>query len=352
MLKNKLFASRIVEGKTLKTVDEIIRPAAEKLIESEKKSHSDDETKIPTFEQACFIIGLKALRSMSDETEELRERKKEIRLFLWDKISNYASSEYIKFTEGRQMCNDSYADAYQSLFMIFLEKLDGYDATKNTPTTYFKCHFRAEICKYLRNDITHLTGNDQANIRKIKAAEAYFDSQNIDYTIEMLAQRTGLSVPVVQNAIIYAHNCNYTNVEDAFGVASKAKTPEQEFLQKEMVETVKESLECLSDKEKEYILTAFFSKEADKFVYGTEDKEASVKEELPIKAVAELMGVTPAEATLLRTTALRKLNGLKELQSWNHHLKKKTEKRQIRLQDTATDMMQNNMLSAFGNLSN
>lgn len=331
----------------MKTVADIIEPAAEKLIEKEKKSHIGEDAKIPTFEQACFIIGLNFIRSMGDEANE---RKKEIRSFLWDKICNYAQKEYFRFTAGRQMCNDSFADAYQSLFMIFLEKLDDYDATKNAPSTFFKCHFRAEICKYIRTDITHLTGNDQANIRKIKAAEAYFDSQNIDWTIEMLAQRTGLSIPVAKNAIIFAHNGNYANIEDAYTLAAKQKTPEQEYLAKEQEETIKNALEYLAEKEKQYIITAFFSAEADKFVYGTEDTEASIKEELPIKTVAELMHITPAEATLLRTTALRKLNTLKELQPYNNHLKKKTEKRQITLQDTATDIMQNNMINMFMNM--
>lgn len=316
-------------------------------MESEKKKHPDDETKIPSEQQACFIIGQKAIKALPDNKEGL-EKKNEIRMFLWGKICNYGIKEYKRFTEGRTMCNDSFSEAYASMQLIFFEKLETYDATKNSPTTFFQPHFRYEICRYIRNDITHLTGNDQANIRKIKNAEAYFDSQNIDWTIEMLAARTGLSVPVTKNAIIYAHNGNYANIEDAYDLASKQKTPEQEYIEKEQQETIKNALSFLSEKEQQYIEIAFFSAEADKFVYGTEDTEASSKEELPMKKVAEIMGITTSEATLLRTTALRHLSALKELQPYNHHLKKKTEKRQIKLQDTATDMMQNNLLSAFG----
>ena len=328
----------------MKTVAEVIETAAEKLIVSQKEASGGDESKVPTFEQACFIIGLNFIRSMGDDMDE---QKKDIRAFLWNKISNYAMAEYQKFTAGRQMCNDSYADAYQSMFLVFLEKLNDYDATKNAPSTYFKCHFRSQISKYIRQDITHLTGNDQANIRKIKAAEAYFDSQNLEYDLEMLAKRAGLSPQVAKNAILYAHNGNYANIEDAYSLASKRMTPEQEFLAKEKEDGIQNALEYLSEKEKKYIYTAFFSKEADQFVYGTDEVEASVKEELPIKRVAEIMGISPNEATLLRTTALRKLNTIKELQPYNNHLKKKTEKRQVKLQDSATDVMQNNILNTF-----
>lgn len=328
----------------MKTVAEIIEPAAEKLILAQRKANVDETSKVPTFEQACFIIGLNFIKSMG---EDMNEQKKEIRAFLWDKICNYAIAEYNKFTVGKQMCNDSYADVYQSMFMIFLEKLEDYDPYKNAPSTYFKCHFRSEISKYIRQDISHLTGNDQANIRKIKAAEAYFDSQNLDYDIEMLAKRAGLSIQVAKNAILYAHNGNYANIEDAYSLATKKKSPEQEYLAKEQEKTIKEALEYLSEKEKKYIYTAFFSEEADRFVYGTDEIEASVKEELPIKRVAEIMGITPSEATLIRTTALRKLNNIKELQPYNHHLKKKTERRQVKLQDSATDVMQNNILNTF-----
>lgn len=152
-------------------------------------------------------------------------------------------------TQKYRLPNDSFADLCQDMAIIFYEKYRSYDPTRSTPTTYFVRYFKQVISEYLIKNVHKLSQYDANNVLKIRRAIAQYEEMGIQWTEEMLATRTGLSLKVVKSTLFYGYASNYAQIEDALDLQSHFKTPEENLTEKEGQDALIRALLQNTDKE-------------------------------------------------------------------------------------------------------
>lgn len=208
-----------------------------------------------TKEQNIFYVGLKKLDYYDDQKahrdlsyEELKEIDT-IKALLFGTVRNYGIDLARKMTQKYRLPSDSYADLCQDMAIIFYEKYRSYNPARSTPTTYFVRYFKQVISKYLIENIHKLSQYDANNVLKVRKAIAQYEEMGIQWTEEMLATKTGLSLKVVKSTIFFAYASNYAQIEDALDLQSHLKTPEETLTEKEGQDTLIRALFQNTDKE-------------------------------------------------------------------------------------------------------
>lgn len=208
-----------------------------------------------TREQTIFYVGLKKLdyydELKSQRNLSYREMKEidTIKAFLFGTVRSYGIDLARKMTQKYRLPNDSFADLCQDMAIIFYEKYRSYDPTRSTPTTYFVRYFKQVISEYLIKNVHKLSQYDANNVLKIRRAIAQYEEMGIQWTEEMLATRTGLSLKVVKSTLFYGYASNYAQIEDALDLQSHFKTPEENLTEKEGQDALIRALLQNTDKE-------------------------------------------------------------------------------------------------------
>lgn len=192
-----------------------------------------------TKEQIVFekgIQGLKKYEAISKKrelTDKEIEQTKNIKRILFEHVSKFAIKEAHAMLTYYNLPNDAYSDIYQEMALIFYDHLLEYNPLLSTPTTFFVRYFKEVARNYILNDVIHMSQYHATNIRKVKSAIIFYNSIGVPYTIDMIANRTGLSHKVVSNTIKLAYNAQYANVDEELNMQSSVQTPEEQLLENE-----------------------------------------------------------------------------------------------------------------------
>ena len=219
-----------------------------------------NEEKRLSFEQGEFLRGKRRLnylrnKPISEITERDRLEEDKIRAYLWSIVKRFAMNEAQRKMGMHRLPSDAKQDIEEDMALIFFEKLDSYDPTQSTPTTYFVRYFHQAIHAYLLTDSEHLSQYDAANLRKVRMAIAYYERNGIHWTEEMLANKTGLSVKVVRNTIRLGATTIRSGEDDAVNQASPIPDPESAVIDQEVKNALYRTLEeALTNDELELIL--------------------------------------------------------------------------------------------------
>ena len=268
-----------------------------------------DEKVTLTKEQQVFFLCMKKMKMLEDEGNIIEFNK--IRFFLWEKIKLFAKKEMFRMA-GNYTTAEERMDIEQDMALIFFEKLPFYDPLRTTPTTYFVRYFREQISKYLRNNKAHLTQYDANNARKISAAIAEYNQCGIQYTLDMLSTRTGLTQKVIKSTIQYSANAKLASVEEAYSLCAKELTPEEE-------------LRLLSLR-----------------------INVNGRKEMPFDKIAECTGIPIREVKATINRVICRLNQDTELRKqFRNHNPYSCVVKPISLQDTAGDIIQDQMLESL-----
>ena len=219
-------------------------------------------TEAMTDEQSKFVIG-KTLLERYDRISQTRGlsntekmRIDEIKKELFTLVVKYGMSLAHERMQKMRLSSDAYMEITQDLARIFYEKLDAYDPTLSTPTTYFKPYFNQVITEYLTRYSQNLKAHDAKNLGILNAAIRDYELKGIKWDEQMLSTRTGLSAKQVSKTLKFANNSIRGNIEDAAYVQSKEPTPEEHYITEERQNTIITTLmKELSHDEYDFFLT-------------------------------------------------------------------------------------------------
>lgn len=192
-----------------------------------------------TKEQIIFqkgITGLKkyeSIRKKRELTEKEFEQVQNIKRILFEYVSRFAIKEAHAMLNYYNLPNDAYSDIYQEMALMFYTHLLDYDPTETTPTTFFVRYFKEVARNYILGNVIHMSQYHATNIRKVRTAINFYNSLGIPYTVDMIANKTGLSHKVVNNTIKLAFNAKYVNIDDEYNLQSNVQTPEEMLLEYE-----------------------------------------------------------------------------------------------------------------------
>ena len=194
------------------------------------KNHSLTEAQMTFYARKKKYCALKEKRESGEPLsyeDELEEEKLKTDLFA--SVLKFGMREAKKTFMHYQVDSDAYLEIQQDFAEKFYEKLDSYDPLKSTPTTFYIRYFREAISNYLSKNTLHLSQYDVKNSRKIAEAIQFFDKQGIQWTENMIADHTGLTLKVVKSTLQYRQNANYANIDDEefTQLASGMQSPEE-----------------------------------------------------------------------------------------------------------------------------
>lgn len=171
-------------------------------------------------------------------------------------MERYAYSVAKRILERYNIPNDAYDDIMQSMFLKFYEKLQSYDPTESTPTTYFTCYFKETAYEYMSKEILHLKKHDIYCIAKIYAAVSKLENEGICWTYSMLVAETGLSEKKIRTAFLIAGGARYQQLEEALN--SGTRSPEQILDQKEILLIIEGEIQQTLSKDEQKLLKMRF----------------------------------------------------------------------------------------------
>ncbi len=152
-----------------------------------------------------------------------------------------------------------------------IKAIDRYDENKARFSTYAYIKIRGEILDYLRK----LDFLPRSVRGKVKAKE-----------LEETREEAALFISIEENLF---RNNDKLKLKDI--LSSEEKTPEERTIAVELKERLVKALNQLSDKEKLVLQLIFV-------------------EELDLKSVSDILGVSVSRISQIKTSALRKLKGL------------------------------------------
>lgn len=294
------------------------------------------ESKTMTKEQEKFIVG-KRLLSKFDEIKKTREltpdekmKEDKIKEQLYSTVVKYGMQLAKKRMESYAKENGAYQDIMQEMATIFFEKLPAYDPYRTTPTTFFKVYFNQVISEYLHRYSQHLKSHDAKNLTLINKAIQEYEAKGIEWDVNMLHNRTKLSIPQIKKTIQFSRNSVRAPIEDAEIMKSKQPTPEEYYLQNERHNTlIKELTKELNPKEVEFFLAK---------VNLDGEKDITYKE------LAKRFGLTHKDAKQKYNNIVTKLASNKNIQTYRYNTKRKKKQNvysdTIQLNDAAGSIME------------
>lgn len=284
-----------------------------------------------TKEQQVFFLCMKKLKALEEETNISEINK--IRFFLWEKIKLFARKEMYRMA-GNYTTAEERMDIEQDMALIFFEKLPFYDPLRTTPTTYFVRYFREQISKYLRNNKIHMTQYDANNARKISAAIAEYNQKGIQYTLDMLSTKTGLTQKVIRSTIQFSANAKQANVEEAYSLCSKELTPEERVEKKEREETLYKAIMRNTNNDELQLLSLRIN------ING--------KKEMPFDKISECTGIPIREVKSTINRVICRLNQDKELRKqFRNYNPYSCVVKPIAIQESAAEIMQEQLIGSI-----
>ncbi len=267
-------------------------------------------------EQQFFILAKKVIEHYSEIKKERELSPAEHNIYMqrfndcWLMVKLYALSLINERCKTYKKSNDYREELLQECALKFSKHFQAYDPYRTTPTTYFSYRFQECITQYLRKNSQNLSQNDANNLAKIKKVIRKYEQMNIVPNMEILMRETGLSAKVISNTLRYSSTSQYASIEDAYDLADKGLTPEQELLAKEKNRALRKALKLLTPEEKEFLFYKMNISINDDGFFN-EGKERNYAD------LEKHFGLQPSEVKTLNSTIIAKLANAKELQSYN-----------------------------------
>ena len=111
--------------------------------------------------------------------------------YIWSYIKKYYSSYILQHGE----------DLFQAALLGVMEGMDGYDADRGKPTTWFKNPIRHQIVIYTSEYLEHSSSHFTTTERQVKELARQKEAAGIPYTVRDLYIETGIPIKTIQNAL-------------------------------------------------------------------------------------------------------------------------------------------------------
>lgn len=287
-----------------------------------------------------FRIGLELLEYYEKKVDEgvnitVNQRAvDEIKLTLWGHMLYWARSEIKKGMDRYRKSSDYFDELESDCCAIFFEKLKGYDPALGAPTTYFTPYFRQVITVYRHANSQNLSANDAKNIGAIRAAIGEHEKKGEDYTVNILALDTGLSIKVVKNSLFRMQTSVRANIDDCRDLSSKIPGPEELAVKNEINSRLYDALQnVLTDDEIKFL---FYKVD----IFGS-GRERSYKE------VAEHYNTSAHEVKSLYSDI--KLRLARDAALSSYFTSQRLDDMQVKIHTSASDDMERDILNALDN---
>lgn len=152
-------------------------------------------------------------------------------------------------------------DLYQEGVLGILKGIDSYDVKKGKPTTYFYIYILHEMTEYINSNINKTTSHYSANIVKVKKAVNRFEHEGREWTIQDIAQETGISAETIMQSLKIMESSKEVHYDTVDYLDSKVnqnhKSPEEEYIKNETAEILHKAVISLPQEEADVISLKF-----------------------------------------------------------------------------------------------
>ena len=193
--------------------------------------------------------------------------------------------------------------------------MNKYNPDISMPSTFFFPYIKHEMQGFITRNVDKTTSHYSSNIKKINKAIEMLEEKGIQYTNVDIAIQTGMTIETVDQSLAI-RNCRDEvhidacppNVIDAELENSRAKTPEQEFMEEEEKQTIYRTMNTLLTDDEIQIL---------QYHFGLNDVE--IKSEGDI---AKTLGMPKDKVKRILNRAIRKLRQSELSNLYSDSLKK------------------------------
>ena len=184
------------------------------------------------------------------ERNELKARKG----VLFNSIKKFGYSLVHGMIAGHKFPPDMFIEIEGELFIEFCNVLYSYDPYYTKPTTYFMRPFKGAISRYMASR-NGKTAYEIQNWKKVNRWIQFYESNGIEWTTEMKASASGLSLRVVQSTLEIWYRSQLADIDEIFDIKDQNKTPEEAFIEQERQETIDKVIkETLTPEEYQLLL--------------------------------------------------------------------------------------------------
>ena len=156
---------------------------------------------------------------------------------------------------GHKFPPDMFVEIEGELFIEFCNVLYNYDPYYTMPTTYFVRPFKGAISRYMASR-NGKTAYEIQNWKKVNRCIQFYESNGMEWTPEMIASSSGLSLRVVQSTLEIWYRSQLVDIDEIFDIKDQNKTPEEAFIEQERQDTIDKVIrETLTPEEYQLFLT-------------------------------------------------------------------------------------------------
>ena len=185
------------------------------------------------------------------EKKELKLRKE----VLFNSIKKFGYSLVHSMIAGHKFPPDMFIEIEGELFIEFCNVLYNYDPYYTMPTTYFVRPFKGAISRYMASR-NGKTAYEIQNWKKVNRCIQFYESNGMEWTPEMVASSSGLSLRVVQSTLEIWYRSQLVDIDEIFDLKDQNKTPEEAFIERERQESINKVIkDTLTPEEYELFLT-------------------------------------------------------------------------------------------------
>jgi RNA polymerase sigma factor (sigma-70 family) len=183
--------------------------------------------------------------------------------------------------------------------------MNKYNPDISMPSTFFFPYIKHEMQGFITRNVDKTTSHYSSNIKKINKAIEMLEEKGIQYTNVDIAIQTGMTIETVDQSLAI-RNCRDEvhidacppNVIDAELENSRAKTPEQEYMEIEEKATIYRTMKTLLTDDEIKIL---------QFHFGLDDQNGNSVDIKSEGDIAKTLGMPKDKVKRILNRAIRKL---------------------------------------------
>ena len=236
--------------------------------EEEKSSQKEKSVLIKNTERFKVIQNLLRGDLLAAERIAYSKERESLYLYFMEKIQNYIHyiirKKFSNVIDCTPVYNGkggfSYSEEYNNAVTDVLAKaifpnIEKYDATKYTLTTFYKPYILEVLTKMVYDTTKKHSKYYAENMKAIREAKKELEDLGYsegEITNLMIAEKTGLSLKSITNAIAMEAASNHVDFDPSLEVKSNSTyaSPEDYYLQKERESLLLSMLNILTDAEK------------------------------------------------------------------------------------------------------
>ena len=242
----------------------------------------------------------------------------------------YALERAMKELEGfiHLIIKRSYSTYTKKYFYDLLQEgylgvaigMEKYNPDISMPSTFFYPYIKHEMQGFITRNVDKTTSHYSANIKKINKAIQELEEKGIRYTNVDIAMQTGMTIETVDQSMairkyrdeVHIDACP-PNVIDAEMEENRYKTPEEEYIEEETVNTIYRAMQMHLTRDEITVLCYHF---------GLNDENGNPTKVKSEGDIAKKMGVPKDKVKRLLNRAIRKLRQSELAQIFGNNLVK------------------------------